>query len=81
MCEYTLYTAIKNDRKLMNKLTWEAANGKTKAAEEAAFTILGHAHRSARFRKLFPEESPSALQKEVTKILKQLKDWEEDSDA
>ena len=76
MCEYTLRQAIKNDRKLMNKLTWEAANGNAKTAEDAALGILNHPRRSARFRKLFEGEDPEMILLEVTEILKELKDWE-----
>lgn len=76
MIEKRLYGEIRADKKLMNKLAWEAANGNAKSAEEAARGILDHPRRSARFKKLFSSADPLELMRAVVQILNDLKDWQ-----
>lgn len=79
MNEHELRDAIEKDLKLINKLTWEATNGKSSSAEEAAQEILGHPRRSKRFWKLFAKEDPKVLKQAVAQILRGLGDWEADA--
>ena len=76
MFDQALYEKIQADKRLMNRLTWEAANGKKISAEKAARGIIEHPRRSRRFYKLFPEADASSLIQTVKRILIELKDWE-----